>query len=92
MRTLFTPEDIRELVSSAGWTIKEEVSIHSPELQDGQWETEMTLAEAPIELKMLPIPDKVRTLLLSELKLLRSHHAAGPGSPLGTYAIVAKKQ
>lgn len=51
----------------------------------------MTLAEAPVELKLLPIPDKVKTLLLSELKLLRTHRASGPGSPLGTYAIVAKK-
>ncbi|WP_458460700.1 hypothetical protein [Paenibacillus sp.] len=52
----------------------------------------MTLAEALVELQMLPIPDKVRTLLLSELKLLRTYHASGSGSPLGTYAIAAKKQ
>ncbi|WKL01590.1 hypothetical protein Q0F98_34515 [Paenibacillus amylolyticus] len=51
----------------------------------------MTLAEAPVELQMLPIPDKVKTLLLSELKLLKTHHVSGPGSPLGTYAMVAKK-
>ncbi|MBT2282743.1 class I SAM-dependent methyltransferase [Paenibacillus polymyxa] len=92
VRTLFTPEDIQELVSAAGWTMKEETTIHSPELQDGRWETEMTLAEAPVELKLLPILDKVKTLLLSELKLLRTHHASGLGSPLGTYAIVANKQ
>ncbi len=72
--------------------MREETSIRSPELQDGRWETEMTLAEALVELQMLPIPDKVRTLLLSELKLLRTYHASGSGSPLGTYAIAAKKQ
>lgn len=92
VRTLFTPEDIQELVSASGWVMKEEISIHSSALQDGRWETEMTLAAAPEELKRLPIPDKVKTLLLSELKLLRTHHALGPGSPLGTYAIIANKQ
>ncbi|WP_342572858.1 class I SAM-dependent methyltransferase [Paenibacillus sp. FSL R5-0749] len=92
VRTLFTPEDIQELVTASGWMMKEEISIHSSELQDGRWETEMTLTEAPEELKRLPIPDKVKTLLLSELKLLRTHHALGPGSPLGTYAIIANKQ
>ncbi|WFR61450.1 class I SAM-dependent methyltransferase [Paenibacillus amylolyticus] len=92
VRTLFTPEDIQELVHAAGWRIKEEASIHSPELQDGRWETKMTLAEAPEELERLPIPDKVKTLLLSELKLLRTHQASGLESPMGTYAIVANKQ
>ena len=39
-----SPTDIRRIAETAGWTITNEHSINSPDLQDGKWEIEMTVA------------------------------------------------
>ncbi|MGU3472044.1 class I SAM-dependent methyltransferase [Paenibacillus sp. D51F] len=91
VRTLFTPEDIRELAAGAGWAIARQAAIHSPEMHDARWEMALTLAEAPAELDSpLPMPDKAKQLVRSQLKLLRSYAEAGrPVRPMAVHAFVA---
>ncbi|CAO3679940.1 unnamed protein product [Umbelopsis ramanniana] len=38
IRTLFTPDMIREACEKAGWKIKREFQVETPELQDAGWE------------------------------------------------------
>lgn len=38
IRTLFTPEMIRTACQKAGWSIKREFQVNTPELQDAGWE------------------------------------------------------
>lgn len=93
VRTLFTPEDIRELASEAGWTVSRQTAVHSPEMHDARWETDLTLAEAPAELDSpLPMPDKAKQLVRSQLKLLRAYAESGrPMRPMAVHAFVADK-
>ena len=71
VRTLFTPNDLSSIARNAGWTITYEQSVHSSELQDGKWETDLTLSEYQRELEDINnMPDKLTALIRSEVNLL----------------------
>jgi SAM-dependent methyltransferase len=91
IRTLFTPDDIREIATAAGWDVQRETSIRSPDMQDGRWETEHTLQHYPTELPHLrALSPKFAALVQSQLGLLQDAVARFPVQPLGTWAFVAK--
>jgi len=90
VRTLFTPEDIRTLAKKAGWNIITEQSIHSPDLQDADWEIQMTLAAYQEELAAVDMPDKLRDLIQSEIHLLKASIEKIKVSPMSTYTFIAK--
>ena len=91
VRTLFTPSDILQIASKTGWTLTKEQRIHSPDLQDGKWEVEMTLAEYEGEINRLEqIPDKVKSLLHSEVELLKVANEGEAVEPLSVFAFVAE--
>ncbi len=72
IRTLFTPSDLREITERAGWNIIREDSIVPVGLQDARWEVDITLADYMTELSKLEnVPDKLKTYIQSEVKLLR---------------------
>lgn len=89
VRTLFTPEDIRKLAKDAGWEVIKEQSIHSPDLQDADWEVHMTLADYQEELAAIEMPDKLRYLIESEIHLLKSSIEKIKLSPMSTYTFIA---
>lgn len=91
VRTLFTPQDIKNIAESAGWEIVTEKSINSPELQDGKWEVELTLSNIHEELKSVEnMPAKMDTLLKSQMNLLESSINSIAIKPMSTYAFIAE--
>jgi hypothetical protein len=91
VRTLFTPNDIKDIAESAGWTIKAETSVYSPELQDGKWEIEQVLTNFHEELKTVEhMPAKMATLLKSQINLLESAIITTAIKPMSTYAFTAE--
>lgn len=90
VRTLFTPADVLRIAKVAGWSIAEEQVIQSPKLQDGQWEVEMTLAEYAEEVNHVKAPDKLKTLLHSEMGLLQAAHERQTVQPLSVFTFVGE--
>lgn len=91
VRTLFTPQDIKRIAETAGWTIVAEKSINSPELQDGKWEIEQVLTNFQDELKMVDnMPPKMVTLINSQINLLESSIVTKEIKPMSTYAFTAE--
>jgi SAM-dependent methyltransferase len=91
VRTLFTPQDIKDIAESAGWTIKAEKSIYSPELQDGKWEIQQVLTNFHEELKTVEhMPAKMATLIKSQINLLESAIITTAIKPMSTYAFTAE--
>ncbi|MGE6487001.1 class I SAM-dependent methyltransferase [Paenisporosarcina sp. NPDC076898] len=91
VRTLFTPNDLISIARKAGWTITNEQSVYSSELQDGKWEVEMTLSNYQNELEEIKqMPDKLKTLIISEVNLLEEAVKKTPTiSSLSTYVFTA---
>lgn len=91
VRTLFTPAELQQLITDAGWTITAERSIHSPDLQDGEWEVQQLLADFGAETEALEtMPDKLKTLLEAEMNLLKHATATTGISPLAAFALTAE--
>ncbi|MGB3261303.1 class I SAM-dependent methyltransferase [Paenisporosarcina sp.] len=91
VRTLFTPNDLLSIARKAGWTITNEQSVYSSELQDGKWEVNLTLTEYQNELEEIThMPDKLKTLIKSEVNLLEEAVKKTPAiSSLSTYVFTA---
>lgn len=91
VRTLFTPAELQQLITEAGWTITAERSIHSPDLQDGDWEVQQLLADFETETEALEtMPGKLKTLLEAEMNLLKHATATTGISPLAAFALTAE--
>jgi ubiquinone/menaquinone biosynthesis C-methylase UbiE len=92
IRTLFTPQDIKEIAEASGWHVLNENSINSKGLQDGRWEIDMTLTEYLAELdKLTHIPEKFKLHLHSEVKLLQaSVENAEDIQSMSTFAFIAE--
>lgn len=91
VRTLFTPAELQQLITEAGWTITAEQSIQSPDLQDGEWEVQQLLADFEAETEALvTMPEKLKTLLEAEMNLLKHATATTPISPLAAFALIAE--
>ncbi len=92
IRTLFTPADVKRLAERAGWTITNEQSLHSPQLQDAQWEIAMTLDDYKEEISQLvDVPDKLKSLIQSEVILLEQARNNQQVKPMSTYMFSARK-
>ena len=92
VRTLFTPMDVKRIAKSAGWTITNEETIHSPQLQDGEWEIDMTLTDYKEEIQTLVhLPDKLVALIQSEVDLLEEARKNHQVVPMSTYIFSAKR-
>ena len=92
VRTLFTPMDVKRIADSTGWTITQEQSIDSPQLQDGEWEIDLVVTEYREEIQSLVhLPDKLLELIQSEVGLLEAARERHGVKPLSTYAFSAKK-
>lgn len=91
VRTLLTPNDLSSIARKAGWTITNEQSVHSSELQDGTWEVDLTLSEYQNELEeMNHMPDKLKALIKSEVNLLEEAVKNTPSvASLSTYVFTA---
>jgi SAM-dependent methyltransferase len=89
VRTLFTPMDIIDITIEAGWNIVNEASTYSPNLQDGEWEVNQTLIIFQDELCTISnIPNKLQTLIKSEIKLLEEL-VGKDMKPLSTFCFIA---
>lgn len=90
IRTLITPNDVKTIAQEAGWTITDEQSIFSPDLQDGRWEVEMTLKDSPAQIaKLNQLPAKLKSLIYSELDLLEESAQTQTVTPMFTFAFMA---
>lgn len=92
IRTLITPEDSKNLVKQAGWNVVDETVIPSKDLQDGSWEVDMTLSDAPEAIASIStIPDKFKILLSSQLNSLTSYHNQENIQSMDTFSFIATK-
>jgi len=89
MRTLVTPNDVKSIAKNAGWTITDEQSISSIELQDAKWEVDMTLNGGKEVEKLNDMPIKFKSLINSELSLLEESIATNELKPLSIYSFIA---
>ena len=90
VRTLFTPADTMRIAEETGWKIEQEHIIHSPNLQDGQWEVDIALEEYEGEINQLDVPFKLKALLHSEVELLQASYNNGAIQPLSVFAFNAR--
>ena len=89
IRTLFTPDDVKRIAESAGWTVTNEQSVHSPQLQDAKWEIAMTLDDYKEEIsKLSDVPNKLKSLIQSEVILLEQ---TCNSQPMSTYVFCADR-
>ena len=92
VRTLFAPMDVGRIAASAGWTITNEQSVESPQLQDGEWEIDMVLTAYKEEIQTLvDLPDKLKSLIQSEVSLLGEAYEKHGVKPLSTYVFSATR-
>lgn len=90
IRTLLSPADISCIVLDSGWMIQREDTFCSPDLLDGYWEVEMTGTEYPQLIRAAEgMPDKLRALLLSQIKTM--HASTQAMLPLNTFVLAATK-
>ncbi|MGZ4135519.1 MAG: class I SAM-dependent methyltransferase [Tumebacillaceae bacterium] len=91
VRTLFTPNDVREIAQQAGWSITEETSIYSEELQDCRWEINMLLANYQEALDTIQeIPTKMAALIRTQVDLLKDMKLKQAVKPMSTFAFLAR--
>ena len=90
VRTLFTAHDLRAIVQQAGWQIKKDITIDSPDLQDGRWEVDKVKSDIHNELqKINHMPVKLKDLIQSEVTMLDSFIETSEVKPLSTYSLIA---
>lgn len=89
LRTLFTPIDFKTLAKNAGWNIVSEKVIPSADMQDSQWEMDITLNDHQSELQAINnMPDKFKSLIKSQVTLLEASITKDM-CPMFTYASIA---
>lgn len=90
VRTLFTANDLKDLAERAGWNIIKEQSILSNALQDGEWEVANTLRGYQLDLENLDtMPLKLKSLIQSEVTILKEVIKTSEIKPMATYAFIA---
>ena len=73
-----------------GWTIVKDESIASTKLQDAKWEIDQTLTDYDFELgEIKNLPEKLKTLIKSEVYLLEESIKDVNVKPMSTYAFIA---
>ncbi|OIK09087.1 class I SAM-dependent methyltransferase [Bacillus sp. MUM 13] len=91
VRTLFTPEDIKNIAGKAGFRIQKETSILSSLLQDAKWEIEGLLQTYNEEISLIDdMPDKLKSLIHSEVNLLKESIKHQQVKPMPIYACTAE--
>jgi len=91
IRTLSTPNDVRRIAQNAGWTITREESLQSSHLQDGKWELQKILTDYQAELDNLGnMPNKLKSLIHSEVNLLKESTINKHVQTMHTYAFTAE--
>ena len=90
VRTLFTPKDVQNIAKDTDWAIHKEESISSSELQDAKWEINQTLTDYDFELgEIKSLPEKLQTLIKSEVNLLEESIKDVDVISMSTYAFIA---
>ncbi|WP_419882174.1 class I SAM-dependent methyltransferase [Peribacillus sp. B-H-3] len=91
VRTLFTPDDAKRIAREAGFTIQKETSLFSPGLQDAEWEIDYLLQEYHGEMSLIDeMPDKLKSLIHSEVNLLQESIKHRQVKPMSIYACTAE--
>ncbi|AIS61726.1 class I SAM-dependent methyltransferase [Listeria ivanovii] len=82
IRTFISPFDLKEIIAEHHWKIGEEASIYSEKMQDSRWEIEYTKNFIAKELEAdLGVPDKFKSFLLSQTKLIHLENSL----PMASY-------
>lgn len=91
VRTLLTPEDIKEITKMSGWKIVQDEMMESPDLQDAHWEVDVVLSGFDHELRDIEnLPEKMNDLLRSQVSMLKSSIDQRVIKPLPVYCFVAE--
>ncbi|PZG54648.1 SAM-dependent methyltransferase [Listeria ivanovii] len=82
IRTFISPFDLKEIIAEHHWEIGKEASIYSEKMQDSRWEIEYTKNFTAKELEAdLGVPDKFKSFLLSQIKLIHLENSL----PMASY-------
>jgi SAM-dependent methyltransferase len=91
VRTPYSREALRALLEETGWRVASETLLDASELDDAAWEIDACLGDALPEIDGLALPDRLRTLLLSQGDVLRRVAERDGTRPLAAYSIVAER-
>jgi SAM-dependent methyltransferase len=91
VRTPYAREALRALLDETGWQIASETLLEASELDDAAWEIDACLGDALPEVAGLALPERLRTLLVSQGDVLRRVAERDGTRPLPAYSIVAER-
>lgn len=92
IRTLFTKNDIVELMKKSCWNVIQTESVYTKDLQDGKWEVDYVLNNVIDEVdKIDEIPIKMKNLLKSQYAMLENYKKEGMLSPLASFVLIAEQ-
>jgi ubiquinone/menaquinone biosynthesis C-methylase UbiE len=87
VRTLLTPNDLKEIIEQAGWRMIKDRTIDATDLQDGKWEVDKVKWDVNNELNEInDLPDKLKDLIRSQVSMLEG---TGVIKPLSVYCFIA---
>jgi ubiquinone/menaquinone biosynthesis C-methylase UbiE len=79
IRTMLYPADIEGMVKESGWSVTRTTDICSPDMRDGVWEVNETVAEYPGVIESLSnMPQRLKRLLLSQIEELKKETFISP--------------
>ncbi len=67
-----------------------DITINSPDLQDGKWEVDKVKSDINYELNEIKnMPEKLKDLIRSEVSMLEGFVGKGVIKPLSVYSFIA---
>lgn len=92
VRTPYSREALHALLRESGWKVATERLVDATELADARWEVGGCLASSLSEADNLELPPKLRSLLGSQVDVLRRLSTQAVIRPLPSYSIVAERE
>jgi len=91
IRTPYSREALHAILENSGWQVATEHLVDASELADGRWEVGGCLASSLREAEELGLPPKLRSLLGSQVDVLRRLSKQADVRPLPSYSILATR-
>lgn len=91
IRNPIPKQPLKRLLEESGWTITQEATPDTSDLQDADWEIQMCLRESAQELETLAIPERAKQMILTQLEILREISQPKGNMPLPAYSLTAER-
>ena len=92
VRTPYSREQLQLLLESTGWATEFESLVDTRELEDAGWEIGLCLSGSPKDLTEIDLAPKLRSLLTSQLDVLRRLSGSSEARALNAYSLSARRR